>query len=123
MRRVCLAVLLAAASVAALAADRSAGEHAKIDWLLRQIRESKATFIRNGSEYESGAAATYIAKKLAVKGADVVTARDFIARIATRSETTRKPYEIRPPGAAATPLGPWLTQRLDRYEKERKAPG
>jgi hypothetical protein len=113
---------LALSAVSAAAATRPAGEQEKIDWLLDQIRTSDATFIRNGTEYTGEKAASYIKQKLRFGGKSVQTARDFIMRVASKSEHSGKPYEIRPKGAmASTPLGDWLVAKLEEYEKAAEA--
>jgi hypothetical protein len=119
MRRSFVALLLALVSTAsAYAATRPAAEQAKIDWLLDQIRTSDAVFIRNGTEYDGAKAASHIKSKLWFAGDRVQTAKDFILGVASKSEASGKPYEIRLKGAtAATPLGAWLFDRLAERDK------
>jgi hypothetical protein len=106
---------------AAEAAKRPEAEQQKIDWLLEQIRKSDAVFIRNGSRYDGEKAASHIKSKLWFAGNRVQTARDFIMGVASKSEDSGKPYEIRPKGATASmPLGDWLVARLVEYEKSRR---
>jgi len=102
------------------AAGRSPVEQGRIDWLLAQIRDSKGVFIRNGAEYDCVKAANYLSEKLHFKGSRLATAREFIEKIASSSETTGRPYEIRLPGKEAVSLGPWLSKLLD--EKENPPP-
>lgn len=101
-----------------LAATRPAGEQEKIDFLISEVQHSDAVFIRNGSEYDGEKAASHLKSKLWFAGKRVQTARDFIMGVASHSEESGKPYEIRRKGAAATrPLGDWLVERLVEYEK------
>jgi hypothetical protein len=100
------------------AATRPAGEQEKIDFLISEVQHSQAVFIRNGSEYGGEKAASHLKSKLWFAGKRVQTARDFIMGVASHSEESGKPYEIRVKGAAATrPLGDWLVERLVEYEK------
>ena len=102
----------------ALAGDpRSAAEQVKIDWLLARIRTTDAVFIRNGKEYAGEKAAGHLKTKLWWAGSRVQTAREFIARVATKSEESGKPYEIRFADGISMPLGRWLSERLDELEK------
>lgn len=101
----------------AAAAKRPAVEQAKIDQLLAGIESSDATFLRNGAAYDGRKAASHLRTKLFFAGSRVQTARDFIAGIATHSETSGKPYTIRPRGKAARPLADWLLEQLRRLEE------
>jgi uncharacterized protein DUF5329 len=105
----------------ALATSRPAGEQAKIDWLLKEIGDSKAVFIRNGKEYEAEKAVSHLKTKLFFAGSRVQTARQFIVGVASHSEETGKPYEIRPPDGNQQKLETWLLDRLAVYEKGEKA--
>jgi len=115
-RKIFVALLLVAA-VSGAAETRPAVEQAKIDWLLGRIKTSDAVFIRNGKEYNGEKAAGHLKTKLWWAGGRVLTARDFIAGVATRSEESGKPYEIRFADGRSQPLGKWLSDRLDELEK------
>jgi hypothetical protein len=110
------AALYFAASYSA-GASRPAAEQAKIDWLLAEIRNSKATFIRNGNEYEASKAVSHLKTKLLFAGRRVQTVRQFIVGVASHSEETGKPYEIREPDGKQGPMETWLLERLAVYEK------
>lgn len=98
---------------------RPVGEQTKIDYLVGEVRNSPAIFLRNGREYPADRAASHLARKLKFAGKSVQTARDFVLGIASRSEETGKPYELRWPGGKRQPLSEWLFERLEFYEKER----
>jgi hypothetical protein len=106
----------------AAAANRPAPEQEKIDYLLAQVRGSDAVFIRNGTEHDGPAAAAHLKSKLWWAGKRVQTARDFILGVASHSEQTGKPYEIRPRNAPARPLRDWLLARLAEREKAAATP-
>ena len=112
-----LLLLSAAAAVAAAADVRPAAEQAKIDDLLIGIQKSDAVFIRNGKEYDGEKAAAHLKTKLWWAGSRVQTARDFINGVATRSEESGKPYEIRFADGRSRPLAQWLLDRLAEREK------
>lgn len=52
-------------------------------------------FLRNGSEYNAATAAKFLRGKWDRARAEVKTADEFIARIATKSSTTGQPYRLR----------------------------
>jgi hypothetical protein len=110
------AALYFAASYSA-GASRPAAEQARIDWLLMEIRNSKATFIRNGNEYDASKAVSHLKTKLLFAGRRVQTVRQFIVGVASHSEETGKPYEIRERDGKQGPMGTWLLERLAVYEK------
>ncbi len=124
LRTAALVGLLLAISGRASAASavRPAAEQNKIDYLIGQVRASSATFLRNGNEHKATRAASHLARKLRFAGKRVQTASDFIEGIATKSEDSGKPYEIRWPDGRREQLAEWLTARLRVYEKEHPPP-
>ena len=101
----------------AVAAKRPEAEQAKIDFLLSEIESADATFVRNGSEFDGRKAASHLRTKLFFAGKRVQTAHDFVTGVASHSEESGKPYEIRPRAGAARPLADWLLERLRRLEE------
>lgn len=114
-----LFALLAGASFGA-ASPRATSEQAKIDWLLAQVRGSDASFLRNGKTYDGRKAAAHLKRKLTFAGSRVKTARDFILGIASRSEETRRPYEVLFGDGRRKLLGEWLKERLAHLEKPQE---
>jgi hypothetical protein len=112
---------LSLAAAYALAASRPEPEQAKIDWLLREVGNSAAVFIRNGKEYDAASAVSHLKTKLLFAGRRVQTARQFIVGVASRSEASGKPYEIRLPDGKQGRLETWLLERLAVYEKGESA--
>ena len=104
-----------------MAASRPAAEQAKIDWLLEEVGGSKATFIRNGKEYEASKAVSHLKTKLLFAGSRVQTAKQFIVGVASHSEESGKPYEIRLPDGNQLKLETWLLERLAVREKGENA--
>ena len=115
---VALALLLPARNAVALP-TRPAPEQTKIEFLIGEVKNSPAIFIRNGREYGAERAAAHLERKLRFAGRRVQTVRQFIVGIASRSEESGKPYEIRWPDGHRQPLSEWLLEKLERYEKER----
>lgn len=66
--------------------------------------------------------ASHLARKLRFAGKRVRTAREFIVGIASKSQESGKPYEIRWPDGRRQRLAEWLTARLAVYEKEHPPP-
>jgi hypothetical protein len=83
-------------SQATNAASAPADENQKIEAIIQDVRDLKdATFIRNGSSYNSRSAAIFLRRKWQANQSDVRTARDFIDKVASFSGTSGKPYLIR----------------------------
>jgi hypothetical protein len=116
-KRIVLVLTLVLAAFAASAATRPADEQASIDWLLDQIGNSKATFIRNGKEYDAAKAVSHLKTKLMFAGKRLQTVRQFIIGVASHSEETGKPYEIRTTDGKQSPMATWLMERLAVYEQ------
>ncbi len=113
-------IVLAGLGAVASAASgvRPVEEQTKIDYLLGQVKGSSGRFLRNGGEHTASRAASHLARKLRFAGKRVQTAREFIVGIASQSEESGKPYEIRWTGGRRQRLAEWLTARLEVYEKE-----
>ena len=116
-KRIVLVLTLVLVAFQASAATRPAEEQAGIDWLLDQISNSKATFIRNGQEYDAAKAVSHLKTKLMFAGKRVQTVRQFIVGVASHSEQSGKPYEIRTPDGKQGPMATWLMERLAIYEQ------
>ena len=73
-----------------------ADEKQKIEALIKLVGDLKdAKFVRNGSTYEPATAVRFLRGKWNVNKAGVKSARDFIDKVATKSETSGKPYLLR----------------------------
>ncbi|HEX2228752.1 MAG TPA: DUF5329 family protein [Candidatus Binatia bacterium] len=78
------------------ATSAPADETEKIEALIQNVRDLKdATFIRNGSSYNSRSAAIFLRRKWQANHAEVKTARNFIDKVASFSGTSGRPYLIR----------------------------
>ena len=112
------AALGAMASRVALAAPPPM-EQARIDRLIHHVElQNGLVFIRNGREYSCEQAAKFLRGKMESMGKEVSTAREFIERIATRSSTSGKPYQIRLANGTLLPAGQYLIDELKRIESQ-----
>ena len=110
-------LLLLAALLPLHAADTVGGERAKIEALIAHLENLKdATFTRNGSDYDAKSAAKFLRGKWKSHDKEIKTAGDFIAKAATGSSTSGKPYMIRLKGGEPTACGDYLTAQLRKAE-------
>lgn len=94
-------------------------EQARIDRLIHHVElQNGLVFIRNGREYSCEQAAKFLRGKMESMGKEVSTAREFIERIATRSSTSGKPYQIRLANGTLLPAGQYLIDELKRIESQ-----
>jgi Family of unknown function (DUF5329) len=99
------------------AASAPADETQKIEAMIQDVRDLKdATFIRNGSSYNSKNAAIFLRRKWQANHSEVKTARDFINKVATFSGTSGKPYLIRFKDGVEVHSRDFLMARLKRLE-------
>lgn len=71
-------------------------EEQKIEALIRSVENEKgAIFIRNEEEHPAKAAAGHLRGKRKYAGRKIITARQFIDKLATGSSQSGKPYRIR----------------------------
>ncbi len=77
-------------------AQTAPGEKDKIEFLIAQVgRLKESKFVRNGRVYSAETAATFLRRKWQANAPAVITARDFIDKVASFSGTSGKPYLIR----------------------------
>ena len=112
LARVLLLLLLA---MPAARADPLGDE---IVYLIDFIRHSSCTFIRNGSEYDGGAAADHIQAKYDHFKDEIKTVEDFIDRAASKSLMSGKPYEVRCDGKMMT-AADWIRAEDASYKAKQ----
>ena len=101
---------MALAVVASVTAAESLDQ--TINYLFACIANSKATFIRNGSEHTPAEAVDHIKAKYAHFKSDIKTPEDFTRLAASKSLLTGKPYLVRTPDRKEVQLDAWLTNAL-----------
>ena len=93
----------------------SAAEQARIDRLLGAVEaRTELRFVRNEQAHSSAEAARFLREKLKSRNDGVLTAEDFIDRIASRSSTSGLPYRIRWPNGREQPAAEVLHGELNR---------
>ena len=106
----------------AVAAEPSPVAKHEIAHLMSYLKGSGCEFNRNGSWYGTAEAVDHINQKyeyLLNKGL-VTTAEDFIARAASESSMSGRPYQVRCGTAAPVESGAWLKAELVRYRASHK---
>jgi hypothetical protein len=106
-------------------ARMQAGELKKIERLLARIVASEVRFLREGQEHSGKEAAEHLRQKLSVAGPRIVTLNEFIDKLASRSATTGKPYEVKLPDGKTVPAKEWLettSAQPDEPPKDKEKP-
>src|SRR4051812_23170350 len=94
-RRALLGLVLGSLSLLAHATPSEA-EDQVIQKLIRRVESmSTMVFLRNGDEHNAADAAKHMRAKYDYFKKDIVTAEDFIARCASRSEMTGETYKVK----------------------------
>ena len=107
---------LLAAGVPSWAAVPSTAARTEIEHLLAFVAKSGCQFNRNNTWYSSPEASAHLAEKeryLAQRG-HIASAEDFIAKAATKSSMTGKPYTVRCGSEPAIASDEWLMAELRR---------
>ncbi|WP_312519011.1 DUF5329 domain-containing protein [Massilia sp.] len=124
MKPILLAVsaALLLSSTLAHAAPTPAAQ-AEIAHLVGYLKASGCSFHRNGSWYEAGKAAQHLDRKYEylVKRDLVATSEDFIARAASESSISGKPYQVRCGNQAPVASAAWLKTELAKYRTAQRA--
>ena len=117
-RQIAIFILMLGLQVSGLSSGvTSPTTQKEIDHLLVFVRESKCDFNRNGQWYTSRKAENHLRGKYeyAVKHHAILSAEDFIEKVATKSSWSGHQYLIRCGSAAVIPSGGWLTKELMQY--------
>ena len=85
----------------------------EIDHLIVSIGQSDCTFVRNGKDHSAQEAADHLRMKYRRGKAHAKSAEQFIARLASKSSFSGKPYYMKCDGEEPQQAGEWLTQRLE----------
>lgn len=94
-----------------------ATEKQKIETLIKHVGYLKdAKFVRNGSTYEPVIAVRFLRGKWDANKAEVKSARDFIDKAATKSDTSGKPYLMRFNDGKEIPSRDFLLAELKKIE-------
>ena len=106
---------LAAALACSVAAAGPSPARPEIDALLARLQSSGCSFQRNGSWHDGAEARSHLLRKLQyLEDRDLVqTTEQFIARAATGSSLSGKPYLVRCGSAAPEESRVWLTRELE----------
>ena len=116
-----LFVTLLTAGAYSWAAAPPAAARAEIEQLLSFVAKSGCQFNRNGTWYPAPEASAHLAEKeryLAQRG-QITSAEDFIAKAATKSSMTGKPYTVRCGSEPVIASDEWLTAELRRFRQGR----
>jgi len=118
--RLAIAVLLAL-SLPAAAAPTGAAD-GEIRALIAALADSPCRFQRNGSWYDAPRAAAHLQRKYDYlrKRGQAGDAQQFIARAASTSSVSGRPYRVACPGQPERDAGPWFG---DQLQVLRRHPG
>ena len=89
----------------------------EINYLLGHLQGSGCEFYRNGSWYDSKRAEAHLRDKYEYLAArnQIGSTEDFIAKAATESSVSGRPYEVRCGGDKAVVSDKWLLKELAHY--------
>jgi hypothetical protein len=114
-----LAALLLGLPAPTLAAQLPAAEQTKIERLIDAVhRLDDAAFIRNGCAYDAATAVRFLRGKWQARRAEILSAGDFIEKVASCSSTTGKPYWIRLRDGSRLSSAQFFRSQLSAIEKQ-----
>lgn len=124
MKRYATTLLIIAPLLAQAAPAPAPAARQEIAHLIGYLAASGCSFQRNGSWHEAAEAARHLQRKV-----DYLLARDLaassedvIARAASESSLSGKPYQVRCGGNAPVASAAWLKAELARYRSARQVP-
>jgi hypothetical protein len=110
--------------LAAPAFGQQDSEQRKIEYLINAMAElPDATFIRNGTEYNTDQAVAHLRLKLSFAGTAVKTAEDFIVCCATGSSVTGEKYRIKFADGRMVDSAEFLRSKLATYPGPKQHAG
>jgi uncharacterized protein DUF5329 len=120
MRFMAIALLILLQFTIPAGAESPANE---IAYLLKFIRDSPCTFIRNGTDYDGPEASDHVAAKYAHFKGEIRTVEDFIDRAATKSLLSGEPYQVKCGSGPVEAAADWLRDALRSYRVQHVTPG
>jgi hypothetical protein len=99
----------------------SAATQQEVSHLFSYLENSGCSFDRNGSWYDASKATAHLRQKYEylLKKRLIASAEDFIARAATESSMSGKPYSVRCGDTGPVPSGAWFGAELQRYRQRK----
>jgi hypothetical protein len=91
----------------------------EITHLIGYLERSGCEFERNGHWYDAAAAKGHLQSKYELMSgrSQIISAEDFIERIASKSSFSGLAYEVRCNGSEPRPLDGWLREALVAYRR------
>ena len=116
------AILLATVPLLPHAAPPPPAARQEIAHLIAHLTASGCSFQRNGRWHDAAEAAKHLQRKYdyLLKRDLVASSEEFIARAASESSLSSKPYQVRCGASAAVASAAWLTAELTSYRKARR---
>ena len=115
-----MAGLLIFALATAASADVPPAQRAEVEHLVAYLENSDCAMLRNGKAHDAAEAAAHVRRKYEHFRDEIASTEDFIARAATRSLVSGRPYAVLCPGQAERPAADWLLEELAAF-RERAA--
>ena len=84
----------------------------EIDYLISSVGKGGCTFVRNGNKYTGRDARAHLKSKRRRNAHFIDSTEEFINKIASRSATSGKPYQIHCKGENQKNAGAWFTALL-----------
>ena len=108
------ACLLFSLAASAQTSSGTTATEQEIQSLFKALQQSDCEFARNGQWYSASEASAHLQRKYSYlqKKALVSTAEDFIARAASQSSVSSKPYLVRCPGQPELRSQQWFEAAL-----------
>ena len=122
LRSSLLQFLLASCYAFSASVAVAADSNPEIEYLLTAVGSSDCLFVRNGTEHPPAEAESHLRLKYRKGARYISTADDFIARIASKSSWSGRPYQILCPDDEPQLSGQWLNNQLSRYRTATSPP-
>ena len=121
MRQLVAFVLLIVA-MSAIAKEPDAFAKREIEYLMSHLAASGCQFNRNGTWYGPSQAVSHLKDKYdyLLKHNQVSTAEDFIAKAASESSASNKPYLVKCSGQPEMQSGAWFSAELQKIRSQEK---
>ena len=101
-------------------ADVPPGQRAEVEHLIAYLATSHCVMIRNGKRHDGEEAAQHVRRKYEYFREKITSTEDFIARSATKSTMSGRPYEVQCPGEEPLSSADWLLAELAALRSNRQ---